>query len=67
MSEELIGQRVSAVHFTTDGTDWDDNQTVPPGTEGTVRSVDCFGTLHVDWDNGSTIGLLRADKYEVIG
>ena len=29
--------------------------TLPPGTEGTVRHVDDFGGVHVDWDNGSSI------------
>lgn len=44
----------------------DDNVTVPPGTEGTVDSVDDAGTIHVDWDNGSRIGLLpKRDVFEV--
>lgn len=31
---------------------------VPPGTKGTVTCVDDIGTIHVDWDNGSTLGLV---------
>ena len=28
-----------------------------PGETGTVVHVDCVGTIHVDWDNGSTLGV----------
>lgn len=34
----------------------DDIQAPPVGTEGTVFSVDDMGTVHVRWDNGSTLG-----------
>jgi hypothetical protein len=37
---------------------FDDANTVPPGTEGTVTHVDDAGSLRVKWDNGSTIALL---------
>jgi hypothetical protein len=30
----------------------------PAGTLGTVRSVDNTGTIHVSWDNGSSLGLM---------
>lgn len=34
-----------------------------PGDCGTVTSVDDIGTIHVTWDNGSTLGVAyRADK-----
>ena len=43
----------------------DDNVTVPPGTCGTVRRVDDLGTVHVQWDNGSGIGLIPdLDEWE---
>lgn len=29
----------------------------PIGTLGTVNSVDDVGTIHVKWDNGSTLGV----------
>lgn len=29
---------------------------IPEGTQGTVISVDDIGTVHVDWDNGSSLG-----------
>lgn len=28
-----------------------------PGTQGTVIAVDDIGTIHVDWDNGSSLGI----------
>ena len=28
----------------------------PIGTLGTVRYVDDIGTVHINWDNGSTLG-----------
>lgn len=30
---------------------------VPSGTRGTVVYVDDSGTIHMKWDNGSTLGL----------
>lgn len=35
----------------------DDPQAPPVGTLGTVIGVDAVGTIHVDWDNGSGLGL----------
>ena len=36
----------------------EDEQAVPKGTEGTVVCVDDIGTVHVSWDNGSTLGVV---------
>lgn len=30
---------------------------IPRGTQGTVTCVDDIGTIHVQWDNGSTLGV----------
>ena len=30
----------------------------PAGTKGTVKSVDDTGTIHVNWDNGSSLGVV---------
>lgn len=36
-----------------------DEAVAPPfGTLGTVDHVDDIGTIHVNWDNGSTLGVL---------
>lgn len=40
----------------------DDVQAPPIGTQGTVTGVDDIGTIMVDWDNGSHLGVaLGAD------
>jgi hypothetical protein len=45
----------------------DDPCPIVPGTKGTVAYVDDAGTLHVDWDDGRTLGLLPGlDVYQVI-
>ena len=36
----------------------DDRHAPAPGTEGTVIAVDDVGTVHVAWDNGSTLGVV---------
>ena len=47
-----IGTRVKCLNMK------DDPRPVPPGTEGTVMSVDDIGTIHTHWDNGSSLGLV---------
>lgn len=37
--------------------DMDDKQAPPVGTKGTVTFVDDIGTIHVQWDNGSSLGV----------
>lgn len=45
----------------------DDPQAPPEGTEGSVRWVDDTGTVHVDWDNGSSLGAVYgADRISKI-
>lgn len=40
---------------------------VPPGTEGVVTAVDDIGTLHMQWDNGRTLGVVPGeDSFTVI-
>lgn len=41
----------------------DDRQAPPPGTQGTVVLVDNVGTIHVDWDNGSGLGVAYGEDY----
>ena len=58
---ELIGRRVELVRCA------DEYTTLSPGERGTVSSVDDMGTAHVDWDNGSHLGLvLGEDEYLVL-
>lgn len=45
----------------------EDPQSPPAGTEGTVIWVDDIGTVHVSWDNGSTLGAVYGiDELEII-
>lgn len=40
---------------------------VPPGTVGTVWTIDALGTVHVRWDNGRELGLVpERDRYELV-
>ena len=39
----------------------DDVQAPPIGTQGTVTGVDDIGTIMVDWDNGSTLGVVLGE------
>jgi hypothetical protein len=61
MRADLIGKRVRCIEMT------DQYHPVPKGTEGTVRHIDDLGTIHVNWDNGQTLGLVfNEDSYEMI-
>jgi hypothetical protein len=60
MDNKLKGKRVRCILM-------NDKYPVPSGTEGTVVYVDDIGTIHVKWDNGSTLGLVpKEDMYEFI-
>ena len=39
----------------------DDVQAPPLGTQGTVTGVDDIGTIMVDWDNGSKLGVVLGE------
>lgn len=39
----------------------DDCHPVPDGALGTVQFVDDAGTIHVGWDNGSSLGLVPGE------
>ncbi len=47
-----VGDRVPLISMVDEWT------RLGPGTEGTVRFVDALGTIHVDWDSGSHLGLV---------
>ena len=59
-SQYAPGARVELVEM-------NDLQASPPGTEGTVVTVDDIGTIHVRWDNGSSLGVAYGeDRCRVI-
>lgn len=43
-----------------------DNETVPPGTEGTVENITKEGQVSVRWDNGTRLFLSPRDTVEVL-
>lgn len=45
----------------------DDPRPVPAGTKGTVVAVDDIGTLHIEFDNGRSLGICpEADSFHKI-
>ena len=41
---------------------------IAPGFIGTVDYVDDAGTIHMSWENGSSLGLiLGGDRFKIIG
>lgn len=61
-SRWMVGRRVRLVRTT------DVHTRLVPGTLGTVRLVDDFGTVHVKWDDGSSLGMIEeaGDAFDVI-
>ena len=54
------GSRVELVRM-------DDAQAPPIGTLGTVKAVDDIGTIHVAWDNGSSLNVAYSiDKVRIL-
>lgn len=59
--EEEKPQRVRLIHTS------DKHTALQAGDEGTISLVDDMGTVHVNWDNGSNLGLLPGvDTWENI-
>ena len=54
--EYPIGTRVELIHM-------DDpyNKKLVPGCKGTVRWVDDWGTIHVNWECGSGLGVVYGE------
>ena len=45
----------------------DDPQAPPSGTIGTVTCVDDAATIHVNWETGSSLGLIVGeDSFEIV-
>lgn len=56
-----VGSRIRLVSTTDPYTE------LRSGDEGTVRLIDALGTVHVNWDRGSTLGLVPdEDRWTVI-
>jgi hypothetical protein len=54
----LIGERIELILCT------DEFTPLTPGTQGLVNHVDDTGTVFVNWENGSTLGLIPGiDKW----
>lgn len=44
-----------------------DDYAPPVGTKGTIKCIDDAGTIHINWDNGSTLGVIYGeDSIEII-
>ena len=49
-----VGTRIMLDHM-------EDIQAVPAGTKGTVDHVDDIGTIHMKWDNGSSLNVVYGE------
>lgn len=59
-NQELVGKTVELIYMY-------DDQAPEPGTKGIITRVDDIGIIHVDWDNGSSLGLIPdEDKYRIL-
>jgi len=58
-----VGTRVSFLGFGED----DPWSKLEVGTEGTVAFVDDLGTVHVNWDDGSTLGVVVDPNFLLTG
>jgi len=57
----LIGRRIQLIDCT------DEFTPMAPGSQGTISHIDNTGTVFVDWDNGSALGLIPGiDKWKYI-
>ena len=45
----------------------DDSAAPPISTKGTVIGIDDIGTIHINWDNGSSLGVVYGkDRCQII-
>ena len=62
MKDKMKGKRIELISIS------DPYTNLKPGDRGTVDFIDDMGTIHVVWDNGSTLGLVPGeDQYRIIG
>ena len=56
-----VGKRVKLIKMD------DPHSKLKEGDEGTIRHIDDIGTIHVNWDSGSSLGLIPGeDEYEIL-
>jgi hypothetical protein len=61
MKDQLKGKRIELISTT------DPYTGLKPGDLGTVDFVDDLGTIHINWDNGSQLGLVPGeDQYKIV-
>ena len=62
MMTDIIGKRVRFLHSS------DPYTKLEYGNEGVVTSVDDFGTVHIKWNNGSTLGMIteEGDRFQIV-
>ncbi len=59
--DHLIGKKVELIKCT------DEYTKIQPGSLGTISSIDDAGTVFVNWDNGSRLGLIPGiDKWKIL-
>ncbi len=60
--KELVGKRVRFLRSS------DPYTKLQHGDEGVVTTVDDFGTVHIKWDNGSTLGMIteEGDRFQLV-
>lgn len=59
--QHLVGRRIELINTSDPYTE------LKPGDKGIVAFVDSSGTLHINWDCGSKLGLLPGyDQYKVL-
>lgn len=57
MKDQIKGKRVELISTS------DPYTNLRKGDRGTIDFVDDMGTLHVTWDNGSTLGLVPGEDH----
>jgi hypothetical protein len=61
MKKQLRGKRIELISTSDPYTE------LKPGDRGIIDFVDDMGTIHVTWDNGSTLGMVPGkDQYRFI-
>ena len=59
--KEIVGKQIKLVFMD------DPYSELQPGETGTVSMVDDAGIIHVDWDNGSKLGIIQGiDEFEFL-